>query len=178
MPAQVVPGGFSEDALVFAQLGEDLGGFRAEGGLIFEQEINQRANGNEAVGWGKPLWTGKMAGPFRIAGALFEKEGHGILVGGEKLEERLHFQAVGQALEGILVSGQGVAIDEDIELGVLTFDHNVKTGSHLGQCIGERAAWATKMGRASDKLRGRHLYHFRHIAEGLKEELDTTKALL
>lgn len=103
---------------------------------------------------------------------MFEKQGHGILIGGEKLEERLHLQAVGQALEGILVSGQGVAIDEDVEPGVLTLDHNVKTGSHLGQCSGEQAMWATKMGRGIWNITGHNLYHFRHIAEVLKKELE------
>ena len=36
----------------------------------------------------------------------------------------------------IFVAGQGVAIDENVEPGVLTLNYNVKAGSHLSQFSG------------------------------------------
>ncbi len=81
MPAEAAPGGFAEDALVLAQFGEDIGGFRTEGGGGANEEVDEGANGDKSVHRGEPLRARKVLGPVGIAGALVDEEGHGVFIG-------------------------------------------------------------------------------------------------
>ncbi len=131
VPAEFAVGGFAEDALVLAEFGQNWSGFRAEGGGILREEVNEGAHRDETGGGVEPLGLRKMASPFGVSGALFEEERHGVLVGGEELEERADLEALGEALEGVLVARQGLAVDEDVEAGVFALHDDVETCRHF-----------------------------------------------
>lgn len=139
VPAEVVVGGFAEDALIFAEFGEDGSGLGAEGGWGCGEEVEEGADGDEAAGGVEPLRFGEVAGPVGIAGSLLEKERHGVFVGGEELEERTDFEALGEAFECVLIAGQGVTIDEDIEARVFPFDDYIEACCHWFECCIEAA---------------------------------------
>jgi hypothetical protein len=130
VPAEIVLGGFAKDAFVFAEFGEDRGGFRAEGGGDVAQEVDEGADGDEAAGGFEPLRLGEVAGPFGIAGSLLEKERHGVLVGGKEFEQGINFEALSEALERVFIAGQGVTVDEDIEARVFSLDNYVEACCH------------------------------------------------
>ena len=76
------------------------------------------------------MGLGEMTGPLGVAGALLEEEGHGVFVGGKEFEEGADFEALGEALEGVFVASEGVAVYEDVEARVFSFDDYVEAGSH------------------------------------------------
>ena len=65
--------------------------------------------------------------------------GYRAAVSGKKLEQRTHIQPLGQPLQGVLVARQSLAVDEDVEAGILAFHHNVKACRHRYESMGELA---------------------------------------
>lgn len=130
VPGQAAEGGFVEHALVLAELVQDGQGFRAQRDGIGDKVSKQGADGQEAIGSGKPLGLRQMARPVRVAGSLFEEQGHGVFVGGEEVEERADPKVIGQFLEGVLVARQSLTVDKDVKARVLALDNDVKTCSH------------------------------------------------
>jgi len=87
VPAQASFGCFAEDGFVFSQLAENLGAFAAElVGIGFEHR-DQGSQGAETFFWRVPLGRRKATEEIGIAATFLDQESHGVLVGGEKLEQ-------------------------------------------------------------------------------------------
>jgi hypothetical protein len=134
VPAEASFGGFVEDGFVFSQLAENLGAFAAElVGIGFEHR-NQGSQGAETFFWRVPLGRRKAPEEIGIAATFLNQESHGVLVGGEKLEQGFDAKLKRELLNRALVARQYATVYIDVVAGVIALDHNVHRGCHWDEC--------------------------------------------
>jgi len=102
---------------------------------MIAEEIDQRADGDEAVLGGKPLRRRQRLRPLGIAGPLLEKKGHRVFICGKEIQDRAHAEAMGQLFQSIFVSGQRATIHKDVVSGILTFHDDVHGRSHASSLL-------------------------------------------
>ena len=154
MPTQAVESCFAQDTFILAQLGENGLGVGAEGGRGVCQELNESADGAQAVVGLKPLWLREMAHPFGIARALLEKKSHRVFVSGKEIEKRAHVQTGGQLFQRVFVAGHCLTVDKDVESGVFAFDDDIETCSHRFEFSGDSGVDKGKVGGGHPSITG------------------------
>jgi len=138
VPAEVAGVGLGEDAGVLFELFDDLGAFGTEQMRFAGEGVQQGVYGREAGFAGVPLGRRETLDEVWIAGTLFDQKRHGVLVGGEELDERTDVERERETLERVLVAGDGAPIDEDVEARVLTLDDDVHGSGHKNKIQGVR----------------------------------------
>src|ERR1700733_14175051 len=102
---------------------------------MIAEEIDQRADGDEAVLGGKPLRRRQRLRPLGIAGPFLEKKGHRVFICGKEIQDRAHAEAMSQLFESIFVSGQCTTIHKDVVSGILTLYDDVHGRSHASSVL-------------------------------------------
>ena len=87
-------GGLAKDPLELLSLFQYFLSFISQRKRMIAEEIDQRADRDESVFGGKPLWRRKSLRPFRIPGTLFKKKGHGILICRKEIQNRAYAETM------------------------------------------------------------------------------------
>lgn len=135
LPAHLALGGFAEDAFELHHLAEYGRGFGSQGGGEGFEVVEEGADGDEAVFRGKPLGRRQGLGPFGIACTFFEKQRHGVFIGGKEFEQGFDADALRHLFERVFVASERSSVDEDVETGIFTLDDNVQGSAHRQQFI-------------------------------------------
>ena len=138
MPAVAVVGGFAQDGLVFAKLGEYFGAFAAELVGIGFKRCDEGFERVQAIFGAIPLRGRKALEQVGIAAALLDEKRHGIFVGGEEFQERFDVQLEGKLFERALVTREHTTVHVDVVARVFAFDHDVHRGCHWVECSAGR----------------------------------------
>src|SRR3984957_8179919 len=122
-------------ALELLGLFQDFVGLITQRKRMIAEEIDQRADGDEAILGGKPLRRRQGLRPLGIAGPFFEKKSHRIFIRGEEIQDWAHAEAMGQLFQSIFVSGQRATIHKDVVSGILTLYDDVHGRSHASSVL-------------------------------------------
>jgi len=130
VPAEAALGGLAQNDFIFAKFFEYGWAFAAKLMKVFFECGNESGDGAEAVVCGVPLWRRKAGKQFRVAGAFFDEQKHGVFVGGKEFKQWTYAEAERELFDGVFVTGKVPAVDEDVEAGVFALNDDVHGSRH------------------------------------------------
>jgi hypothetical protein len=154
VPAKPIMRSLAQNAFILVQFSENRLRLGSQGNGRMAEKIHQGADSSQSVRRIVPLRLRQGLRPIGGYIALIQKQRQRIFIRGEEFKQRGHMQALCQALEGIFVAGQGMAVHKDVETGIFALDNDIQACSHHSESSGD-------IGRKNKNIRRGHAINHR-----------------